>query len=388
MRVSNQLPPSLLQAMLSRQSLSALERFATPTALKGAAGKAIGLSAEAAGLRSAGNAQPLPGLHLGLRVNQPRLFELLQARAERRQPAAFDLAQAPPPPAPPQETAQISPEPAQSPPTQVAPAPEAAPAGESADAPAPADSAADAAPAATQSTAYTRDDLVGLLREYGASGDTRAQTLQYDLDGDGSVGPGDLLSMLTNIDTSGPDGGALSSLLRAFGARSGQARYDASMDYDGDGVIGPSDLLSALAGGDVSAQPAAEEPTEAEGHDDAAPTSTTDDAGESAPTRAFTQDDIDKLLAEYGQTELTRGGPLSYDLDGDGVVGPSDLLTALAGFSGDQAAPQTALDAVKSLYGARSGDDRFNTTFDYDNNGEIGPGDLLRALADVGSVVG
>ncbi|RMD60404.1 MAG: hypothetical protein D6824_09580, partial [Planctomycetota bacterium] len=109
-------------------------------------------------------------------------------------------------------------------------------------------------------------------------------------------------------------------------------------------------------------------------------------APEETTARRFTQDDINALLKEYGHSAETRGAPLEYDLDGDGVVGPADLFTALANFDGHKTRAQTLLEGVQQMYGARAGEERYNPTFDMDNDGAIGPSDLFSVLANFGSL--
>lgn len=112
----------------------------------------------------------------------------------------------------------------------------------------------------------------------------------------------------------------------------------------------------------------------------------TEESTTETAARRFTQDDINALLKEFGHSAETRGGPLQYDLDGDGVVGPSDLFTALANFDGQKTGAQAVLEGVQQLYGAVQGDERYNPAFDVDSDGFIGPSDLFSTLANFASL--
>ena len=353
MRISGQQAPSLLLRTLSQMDPSRLQRFNSIAQNEANTNAGVDLSKIAITGAPALPASSSRGLSVGMRVNQPRLFELLQQRLQRQPARAFDLPVDKPADQVDAQSASKSVEPsAQSladragstasiieQRTQTAVRDAAAALSTAAQTtPTPAQDAPDIAQedaaAAAAPRKFTGQDLVGLMDEFGSSNATRSDPLQYDLNGDGRVGPMDLLTMLSNIDATPAQRGGVTKLLSHYGAKTGDARFDATMDLDGDGVIGPGDLLATLAGQQATTPSAQQTAT---GHDDDGQDdeSSAENVGETQTAAAssqprFTGQDLVGLMDEFGSSNATRSDPLQYDLNGDGRVGPMDLLTMLS----------------------------------------------------------
>ncbi len=182
----------------------------------------------------------------------------------------------------------------------------------------------------------------GLMSRWGSS-DAR-----YDLDKSGTVDMKDLVMLLSDAGPAGGAGGAGPSKPGAFGG-----------DVDPLGTTDPT----------------------------VAPSSPPGDGGAPAPAAELT---MDGFMKAWGSDDA------SYDLDGDGTVGMSDLLamlsaqgvesplsttatTAGAGGAGD--APEDPAELTMEGFSAAWGTD--DPAYDLDGDGTVGMNDLLAYLATV-----
>ena len=201
----------------------------------------------------------------------------------------------------------------------------------------------------------------------------------------------------------------LAELLKSFGQRAGDEGFKSELDANGDGVINFADLNAALnkSGGEsappqtggplpvdvdpLAANPAslADEPGDAavpaDGDTEAGaigqPASTTDDGEGPA---SFTSADIDLLLGSFGAQAGSEGFNSQYDFDNDGVINFGDLNELLSRVSGDaNVQQQSLLDQLTERIGSSTGDERFNPSLDFDNDGVINFGDLNTLLTNL-----
>jgi Ca2+-binding EF-hand superfamily protein len=201
----------------------------------------------------------------------------------------------------------------------------------------------------------------------------------------------------------------LAELLSSFGQRAGDDGFNSALDANGDGVINFADLnaiLNKLNGDDatpptggplpvdpdpLAASPASitDDPTSevppVDGDTEIGavgqPPSTTEDTDEPA---SFTAVDIDRLLGSFGAQTGGEGFISEYDFDNDGVINFGDLNALLSRISGDAGVQQqTLLDQLTERIGSSKGDERFNPSLDFDNDGIINFGDLNTLLTNL-----
>ncbi|TVQ30656.1 MAG: hypothetical protein EA376_12430 [Phycisphaeraceae bacterium] len=113
--------------------------------------------------------------------------------------------------------------------------------------------------------------------------------------------------------------------------------------------------------------------------------------------RTFTESDRDALLAAWGARVGDERYNPEYDLTGDGMIGAADLAALLSRFSTeapagpapiDDAAPgsdaeltlEQMISELRSMWGARTGSERYDPRYDLDGDGVIGSGDLAALL--------
>ncbi len=157
------------------------------------------------------------------------------------------------------------------------------------------------------------------------------------------------------------------ALLERWGARSGDESFDGQYDLNGDGVISAPDLarlLGAMSGPRQNGS-----------------------AGEPMPFEVSKA----AILDAWGAREGEDGFDARLDLDGDGVIGSSDLASLLGGQQvegpptarGDEQPSGTGpVDraAILDAWGAREGDARYDPSLDLDSDGVIGASDLAETL--------
>lgn len=201
----------------------------------------------------------------------------------------------------------------------------------------------------------------------------------------------------------------LAELLKSFGQRTGDAGFKSELDVNGDGVINFADLNAAIAkagepsdtpqtGGPLpvdpdpqAANPAAltDEPGDAVVNDDAdtvagAINEASGATDEGEGPASFTAADIDLLLGSFGAQSGSEGFNSQYDFDNDGEIGFGDLNELLNRVSSDaNLQQQSLLDQLTDRIGASTGDERFNPSLDFDNDGVINFGDLNTLLTNL-----
>lgn len=117
--------------------------------------------------------------------------------------------------------------------------------------------------------------------------------------------------------------------------------------------------------------------------------------------RAFGQADVKAVQSLLGRTEGERAFNPSYDMDGDGTIGISDLLLVLSlygegaevpssagptpppGSFDDQPYTRADVDALQGAFGSKTGERAFNPAYDFDGDGVIQTADLLSLLERV-----
>ena len=168
----------------------------------------------------------------------------------------------------------------------------------------------------------------GLIRAWG---DTEQSS--YDLNADGKVDAADLAQLLARLsetetkppetnDSTGSTGdqepdvkSQIDALMAAWGTN------DPSHDLDGDGTVGAADLATLLA--QLGPQPPAQ-PDAASTAQVSEPTLGPELIDPTGETPSTPQTKLDALLAAWGSDNST------FDLNGDGSVGPADLAELLA----------------------------------------------------------
>lgn len=107
---------------------------------------------------------------------------------------------------------------------------------------------------------------------------------------------------------------------------------------------------------------------------------------EQADPRVFTGADLDGLLASFNKSLGDDGFNPEYDLNQDGVVNFTDLNSLVQNLSPDAAAGSPAASEITGLLGAfnrREGQDGFDARFDYDNDGVVSFMDLNHLLDEL-----
>ncbi len=241
-----------------------------------------------------------------------------------------------------------------------------------------------AQPASGGDRVFTGKDVETLRGVWGTRAGEEGFDPAYDLDGDGRIGAADLAFVLGSIaaqaataasaaptsdgtgeadGTAEPTAPTLEAIRAAWGTSAGEEGFDAALDLDGDGKIGSADLAQHLGSFAAQEQAVATEPAK-------------------APTVA----DIYKAFgAQEGEERFDAG----LDLDGDGKIGSADLAQLLGRVNpqGSETAsgPRPSFDAgdlktLLSIWGARSGQERFDSGYDFDGDGVIGSADLAQLL--------
>lgn len=156
----------------------------------------------------------------------------------------------------------------------------------------------------------------------------------------------------------------LDAVLNAFGAVKGDKNFREALDIDGDGRIGFGDLNALLSG------PESTDPLESAAD----------------PSKTFTAQDLDDLLNSFNARKGDENFRPDLDLDGDGVIGFSDLNALIQGLGDDvQSEPATRLKGLLSSYNASEGAEGFDARFDFDGDGVVSFTDLNTLLEELTS---
>src|SRR5690606_20361193 len=179
-------------------------------------------------------------------------------------------------------------------------------------------------------------------------------------------------------------------LLKSFGLRSGDEGFNSALDANGDGVINFADLNASL----TNPEPPTGGPSPVEPAPSASPASFTD-----APADLPNPGDAAGRAASPSGVEPQTGGPLPVEPT-PGAANPASLQDAPADelapavdevTGAAQSAPESPasftvedIERLLNVFGSAAGGERFDSTFDFDNDGVINFADLNELLNRVG----
>ncbi len=173
----------------------------------------------------------------------------------------------------------------------------------------------------------------------------------------------------------------LDAIRAAWGARAGEAKFDAELDLDGDGAINARDLAFHLGAARNSGSGGAPS-----GGDSAGGASA---AGASSAPESIAES-VKALLAAFGRRTGDQGFETRFDEDSDGAITSRDLAQLLGRLArgaapANEGAPtrqftQADIESLRAAWGARSGDQRFVADYDFDADGAITSRDLANLL--------
>lgn len=154
------------------------------------------------------------------------------------------------------------------------------------------------------------------------------------------------------------------ALLAAWGSSPGEERFAAEFDLNNDGRINASDLAALLG---------SFKPTES------SPSSN----GEDSPPALS----LEGLRSAWGTQLGESGFDPNYDFNNDGIINSSDLAEYLGGQFGQTESNDPASDVAGLLaaFGAKKGEEGFDSAYDHDGDGRISSADLAQILGDRGA---